>query len=467
MPTAPEADHDLARLYGDKQPGRILVAVTDAALPITPVTAEVLAQERKPLPVLDEFVLRLVKKGVNTSSQISALLGLPEALVHDALADQFSQGTLRYARLGAKILQLTPAGERMVTEVSEITPIRRDLDLYFDRLSWRLIPCDKRDLLNRHQATDHGLIILPADPDWVISKDDDITPAVLNNLLKLTGDEGVEVITVKKIREGKPRYLQVKLLIYADTTGTDIVLSMVVNDELSKVHEHALARLDAVTKLNIRVEQPAEHPPLDAELERQRIPVEPTSPAELSPSPPRATTPASPPGPVQAPPQNPAMAGPPPTLEVRGISVFEHPALLNTALTIATTRILLIVPWVRRSVVNTDFISKLESRLRRGVRVHIAHGYEDDLPDPDADRKLKNLARRFPDKLTYTRIINNHAKVFIFDNIWVSTSFNWLSFRGDSDRTFRREEGTLVRSRTITDAQYDHFVQVIQDDAIG
>ena len=48
------------------------------------------------------------------------------------------------------------------------------------------------------------------------------------------------------------------------------------------------------------------------------------------------------------------------------------------ALTQAARRILLISPWIRRTVITTDFVSKLESRLKRGVDVHIAHGYEED-----------------------------------------------------------------------------------------
>jgi hypothetical protein len=35
--------------------------------------------------------------------------------------------------------------------------------------------------------------------------------------------------------------------------------------------------------------------------------------------------------------------------------------------------------------------------------------------------------------------------VLIFDDKWISTSFNWVSFKGDPDRTCRMDEGTLVR----------------------
>ncbi|CAM5270171.1 hypothetical protein SGLAM104S_02582 [Streptomyces glaucescens] len=44
------------------------------------------------------------------------------------------------------------------------------------------------------------------------------------------------------------------------------------------------------------------------------------------------------------------------------------------------------------------------------------------------------------------------AKVLVYDDVWVTTSFNWLSFKGDLDRTYRMEEGSLVRNRQITSA---------------
>ncbi|KRF28947.1 hypothetical protein ASG91_04770 [Phycicoccus sp. Soil802] len=144
------------------------------------------------------------------------------------------------------------------------------------------------------------------------------------------------------------------------------------------------------------------------------------------------------------------------------MGVFEHPALLDRALETAERRLLLIAPWIRRAVVTTDFLSKLERRLKAGVQVTIAHGYGDDDrgSDDDAIRRLGNLASRF-ENFSFVRLPNTHAKVLIFDDVWVSTSFNWLSFRGDPDRTYRMEEGTLVAIPKRVDEEYRRFEDVI------
>lgn len=152
---------------------------------------------------------------------------------------------------------------------------------------------------------------------------------------------------------------------------------------------------------------------------------------------------------------------------VRSISVFEHAGLLAEALDTAQTRLLIISPWVRSAVVTTDFVAKLEHRLRAGVDVTIAHGYgdDDDGSDDFALTRLKNLATRY-DKFTFARLKNTHAKILIFDGHWISTSFNWLSFRGDPERTYRMEEGTLVAIPERVEREYERYLTLIAQQRI-
>jgi hypothetical protein len=124
-------------------------------------------------------------------------------------------------------------------------------------------------------------------------------------------------------------------------------------------------------------------------------------------------------------------------------------------------------PWIKRAIVNTSFLSKLETRLRRGVSVHIAYGYTPNDPknDRDAVRKLENLASRYKEKFTFTRVKSTHAKVLVYDDVWITTSFNWLSFEGDRDRTYRMEEGTFVRGRETVDENYQHYLELIAQES--
>ena len=59
-----------------------------------------------------------------------------------------------------------------------------------------------------------------------------------------------------------------------------------------------------------------------------------------------------------------------------------------------------------------------------------------------------------------------HEKVLIFDDTVVTGSFNWLSFKGDPNRTFRMEEGTLVQIPSEVDKAYKQYVEVLETDAM-
>ncbi len=85
----------------------------------------------------------------------------------------------------------------------------------------------------------------------------------------------------------------------------------------------------------------------------------------------------------------------------------ENRQLLAEALATAKQRLLIIAPWVKQAVVNTDFVAKLEQRLRAGVEVTVAHGYGDDDRGSDefALNRLSNLAARY-EKFTFVRVKN-------------------------------------------------------------
>lgn len=156
------------------------------------------------------------------------------------------------------------------------------------------------------------------------------------------------------------------------------------------------------------------------------------------------------------------------TSQVRSVSVFEHADLLNDALESAKRRLLLVSPWVRRAVVNAEFLRKLEQRIRAGVAVTIAHGIGEDDRGSDAGalRKLAALASRYGN-FDLVRLANSHAKILIVDDVWVSTSFNWLSFRGDPDRTYRMEEGTLVAVPDRVEKEYARYIAMVADQRVN
>ncbi|WP_316771624.1 phospholipase D-like domain-containing protein [Streptomyces sasae] len=461
MPTF-SPDSLLAVRFHNARPGLDLITIVDAALPVAQITAEVLAQDSKGLPLMDEFVLRLVDHRVTQGHRIAGLLGLPERMVDQTVAALFSSDDLRWSRpapgdTAEPALVLTDKGRITAREAAQNVPVRVNQPLVYDQMLWKIAPYSRSTTITRGQAESADMIMLPPARSGPV-EDTDITAADITALLRDNGTTDREVLLVKSILQSKSRrVLPVKLLVYADADRTDIQLGVVVDGELSHPHDLALIGLGGAKALGITVEPPAERPVLEPELEKARVPLAAVTQhrAEQAAFQLGSQTPA------------PAAPAPPPLRadEIRAIGVFEHPEILDDALAHARRRLLLISPWIKKAIITTEFLSRLETRLARGVKVDIAYGYEDNdrKTDPAAVHKLTNLANRYPDKFTFTRLKSTHAKVLLYDDVWVTTSFNWLSFVGDPDRTYRMEEGSLIRNREIANAQYDRYLQLIDE----
>ncbi|MCX4598349.1 hypothetical protein OG819_55425 [Streptomyces sp. NBC_01549] len=462
MPTF-SPDSLLAVRFQSARPGLELVQIVDAALPVARITAEVLAQDSKELPLMEEFVLRLVDHNVTSPPSIAGLLGLPERMVDQTVAVLFGSDDLKWARPAAGDtartpgLRLTDKGHITAQKAAAVAPVRVNQPLVFDQMLWRAAAYDRRTTIPRGQAEEDGMIMLPVARSGPLD-DGDITAAEITALLRENGTADREVLQVKSITQAKARrVLPVKLLVYADEGRAEIEIGVVVDGELSKAHELALLGHGGAKSLGITVAPPPKRPLLEPDLEEARVPLQEVTQH-------RAVEAAFQLG-SQTPTPGPPAAPQPQADEIRAIGVFEHPDVLDDALTHARRRLLIISPWIKSAIITTTFLSKLESRLTRGVNVDIAYGYEenDTKTDPAAVRKITNLAARYQDKLTFTRLKSTHAKVLVYDDVWVTTSFNWLSFKGDPDRTYRMEEGSLVRNHKIADTQYARYLELIED----
>src|SRR5258705_8165131 len=85
-----------ARRYSDQHPGYRLAYAGEAAVPVSLLTLDVLVQERKRLPLVDEFVLRLADHGIHKIDNMAAVLGIDAATVSSAVVGQLSAQTVEY-----------------------------------------------------------------------------------------------------------------------------------------------------------------------------------------------------------------------------------------------------------------------------------------------------------------------------------------------------------------------------------
>ena len=111
-------------------------------------------------------------------------------------------------------------------------------------------------------------------------------------------------------------------------------------------------------------------------------------------------------------------------------------------------------------MVNREFIASLETLLRRDVQVYIGHGIEPENErrnkgaEENARMSLERVAGRFSN-FHFKRFGDTHAKVLAWDSACaVLTSFNWLSFRGDRNRSYRDEQGTVVTIASKVDEKF-------------
>lgn len=461
-------DELLAAQFERSRAGLELITIEDAALPFSWVNLDVLAQERKSFPLMEEFVLRSMESGLFSETDIALLLGLEAELVSGAVADLMQRDYV-VRRIGADErwrVALTPLGASAAKELSAITPISAQIGFAFDRLRWAVTAFKKGELISHKEVKDRGLRILPGRPSELA--DGDFPPHGLNRML--AGDEDndgkVEILAVRKITPRARLFLPVKLLVFADRDGAEAQVGVVVDGELSRDHELEIERLGGADALGINVAPPAAAPleDLSADVISRRVDADEVAliRASVPESPERPDGRSHPEGKQERGTSNTGLEA----IDVRAVSVHEHRGLLSEALSNSVNRVLIISPWVKRAVVDTDFLGLLERRLRSGVKVTIAHGYgpDDRGSDETAVRALANLEKRFPELLDVARLKNTHAKILVWDTSWVLTSFNWLSFKGDPARTYRMEEGTLIRVPALVDEAYDRYSRLIEQD---
>jgi len=414
---------------------------------------DVLAQERKPLPLLEEFILRFVHAGVGDIDEIAALLGLQRDQVVSTVADQISSNNLTKNWSGQ--LGLTALGLEAARDAAAVQPVLTQLNVPFDRLVWNAQNYTRSNLIKKRDAQDAGLELLPAKKSSRVDLND-LAVERFNELVESRDDRTrqVEVLRIRKIAsQNLHLHMPAQLLVYGDPDSGEVDLGLCIDGDLQPAHGLELAAVDAVARLGITVARPNPRPTLSPELEAQRVA---SDQIEIL----RASGDSSEAEPDESPRRIEDIA-------VRSVDVHEHPQLLAEALRSTRTRLLIIAPWVKGAVVNTDFLAALERRLRAGVEVHVGHGYgpDDSGSDEFALRKLNNLAARY-ENLRIVRLQNTHAKILIFDDQWITTSFNWLSFRGDPNRTYRMEEGTLVQIKSEVDKAFARYVAALDADGV-
>lgn len=471
---------DIAKRFANDRPGFELVHFEDVALPYYRLVLDALIQERKPIGPVEEFVLRGIDAGLDQIDDLCGLLGLERQVVEQAVVALNQVDNVDYRLEGeSRVLRITPLGTRALSGWKEMIPVREEVLIGFDRLTWTPTGRHYRSLLRPRDARDMGLTLLPprlkkrlrpADVDL------DLAQRALETIARKSLTDA-SVIAIKDVGNHQ-MFLRGLALVYAAESGEDQQVAIAIDGRISEEHETSFASIDGPSRSGLTVDGPA------PEDERPQLP----DGAEMSPDSERvvvdlerriATATASVHRARTMTATAEAASGDTldseqdrdelvadlekaqadlAALPVRSIQTFEHRALLEEALDSADRRLLIISPWMRGDVVNANFTGRLRSRLNAGASVHIGWGIGDE-DDERGRQPLKLLERVERDFSSFVlrRLGNTHAKILIWDDNLVVTSFNWLSFRGDRKRTFRQEEGILISTAGLVDEEYKKY----------
>lgn len=454
-----------ARRHAQAIPGHLLVATEPCVIPASVLTVDVLAERATDLGVAERYTLLAISKGLDTLEELSWFLGLDSIDTANVIGSLLQLEMIDYRALETeqRNVQLLPSGRDAVDGVVAAAPKVVTLSVMFDRITRAPVAWTKRSLTRERDARNkEGLFRLPPASGEPVTIDE-LSPANLSPIL--AGRNHVNrILGALGVTENRRYFKEATLLIYRGIDNDSVRLGIDIDGMWSADHEVALERMGVTERLGIRVEGP-----------------QPSSLKEVSSDLPEATKKLGRDEVLRLqaladnfdPSSDGASAGSDTQLEagktiesaaVRWLGTHEHPLILDEALTKSRRRVLIISPWITSAVVTKDWIRQLE-RLARRCPVTIAWGYED---NPKIDSALVGLhaAAGRKNQLAVVRLKNTHAKVLVGDEFYVNTSFNWLSFRGDSSRRYRMEEGTLIRDRGLADQAYERYLEQIRQQAI-
>ena len=432
-------------------PGFTLAAWETVAIPVYAVAADLVLQQEKTLPPLDEFVLEAVEAGVDTLSGIEGLLGLEQHVVTYAVTKQITHDYMvvvpRSDRPEAQ-LSLTPLGKEALETLRYTVPAREQYRMVFDRLLWQPIARRQNDLMRGRDHVDRDLVALPrAERRQVAAAD--LRPQDVAAQLNRDGQNGlrVDVLAVSAIVRQDARYLEAQLLVFVSDDSDDRRYEVAIDGVLSPKHTEALARDARVQQLPFVVAPPAAAPALRDGLARVCVPLEEAREANQALLRSRRHSPGDPP-------DGAAAADDAPGPAVREIDTWEHRVLMDEALAAARSRLLIATLGVCRDVVDSSWLAALEKVVERRVDVRIVIGppagpaQERDVV---AAAELQALAKEHP-TLHVTRVEGPLSPALVWDGVWVAGEFDWLGHRASRPREIRVERGVLVRVQEDADA---------------
>ena len=464
---------ELAQKNANTVAGYDLVKYFEAACPVYKIELKFTMQKKKPLSILQEFILRFLKENVTSTDTICAFLGINPDVVFNAIADLRANDLLT-VDIYRENLKLTDKGRKVLEKASVIVPEELSFSVMMDGLTGDVF-IDTKRYYKGNELRDNTMIPLKTAFDR--PSIEDISYENLNNAIKQyrisngknSFFEG-DLLSINEVEKVYTEYKKIYVLVYYNYEKETMELrafeksvrrqeyeTIILRMQNENLHQIDFDKKTIVDELNERpllnsipkeiIEEAEEfenkkgdyQKQIDA-LKTQIIDFNEQIDSEAVPEKERITA----------------------TQQVRILkkqleelqnkqksanrilNTYDHRPLFLKALKDAQKQVIIVSPWIKRSGVNNEVLLLIEKALQKKVQVVIGYGISDEQDsDPKILKQLENMQKKkYGNYLTLVSLNNTHEKVLICDNDFlVITSFNWLSFRGDPKFGFRQETG--------------------------
>jgi len=426
----------------NRRDGMSIATYREIGLPVYRLNCVITSQETGEIGAIEEFVLRSVASGVTSLQDLKAFLGLPEQVVIAQLGRSIFDGLLEGVPGDVPRYRITLEGRERIDVASASKLTRGYLPLYFDATTRSLSPLQKADLHHLEDLDQLGIGCIPP-PRAKLPSPDELDLGQVDRIAWI--ESSAEAIKKRVVRVdsfvGKARvfFLRGIAVVFKSSDGRQINVGFAVDGRESEEHEIAYAEAASRSALfGDMFDSTKRRREIRAANREVRKLIQASGSRALDQFGSAAAVP----------------------IGSRQVSALEHPAILESALRDAEERLLIVSPWIRANVVDESFIRLLGSTLQRGVNVTIIYGISDSDPNERARDKaaregLEALAWAFPN-FKFVKRGDTHAKILLVDRRFVIiTSFNWLSYKGDSNLPLREEEGYLLEDSAAVDECYE------------
>jgi len=486
-------DRDAIVRRFDQRPGYELVAVQEVALPVLLLTVSALVIQTQEIPAIQQFVLRSVDQGLDDPAEVAGFLGLEPVVARAVIVELLMRDELYVGAPSTadrrQRLRIGPKGRAALEDFRAAVPTEVTLPIYMDGLTGSLSVESHLHIIRPVEADRRGLTEVPPASRKRIEIED-ISLAHLVHAFEKSGGKSLasqSLLGLLAVQRRERWFWEDSLALgFRSNDGRSVQVGFALNGTLSPEHEEAYAMafgdrpVGLLAELRSSVDEPtplADIPGLSEEVdqaaaalraqlrneeaERERLVAE-----VASGSPADDTTRRMLAEQEQKVEELEAQLS---SISVRSVAMSEHPKLLDRALLESEKRLLIISPWVTTAVVGGLFVQRVEAALKRGVEVYIGYGVKERFARLDKDSQVRALQKLQPLTTRYkqfhlVRLGDTHSKVLVCDDRFVvTTSFNWLSFAGDPDRTFRDERGIYTTSQKVIEAEFEHHRERMEE----